>query len=162
MQLKNFEVIGIYNADAGLLGELKYLTRKAMKNEICDLCDLTHGWNPFGKRKWKRALAKSGIGITFLHRNQASNNHKKASGLLPAIISNVTGEWECLVSNAALKQYKNNPEEIYKQTARSLAQESSDRRRAQIKADDHYRNVPGRSRYYVRSCDANIDNNRTR
>ncbi len=104
VQLKNFEVIGIYNADAGLRGELKYLTRKAVKNETCDLCDLTHGWNPFGKRKWKKALAKSGIGITFLHRNQASNNHKKASGLLPAIISNITGEWECLVSNAALKQ----------------------------------------------------------
>ena len=112
MQLKNFEVIAIYNADAGLRGELKYLTRKAVKNETCDLCDLTHGWNPFGKRKWKKAIEKESLSISLIHRNQASDLHKKVAGSLPAIICNTSGKWECILNSSELKRLKNNPEEI--------------------------------------------------
>ena len=46
-------VFGIYNADGTFFGELGYVIAKLGGKRSCSLCDVTHGWNPFGKRQWK-------------------------------------------------------------------------------------------------------------
>ena len=43
-------IFGIYNADATPLGETRYALSKVTGNSSCELCDITHGWNPFGKK----------------------------------------------------------------------------------------------------------------
>jgi len=112
VHVENFGIVGIYDAEDGLTGELKYLAGKLFSNKKCDLCDVTHGWNPFGKRKWKKALEKESLSISLIHRNQASDLHKKVAGSLPAIICNKSGKWECILNSSELKRLKNNPEEI--------------------------------------------------
>ena len=36
------KVIGIYHADGGIIGELKYFTGKLFGGSKCSLCDITH------------------------------------------------------------------------------------------------------------------------
>ena len=38
------ELIGVYNANGGLTGELAYVTGKLFGTAHCALCDITHGW----------------------------------------------------------------------------------------------------------------------
>ena len=60
-------VFGIYNADGSFLGELQYAISKVVGKSSCSLCELTHGWNPFGKRKWKTVCKSSDLNIQLIH-----------------------------------------------------------------------------------------------
>ena len=35
-------VVGVYNSDGGIIGELTYVAKKIMGKTKCDLCSLTH------------------------------------------------------------------------------------------------------------------------
>lgn len=43
MRSKIKTIIGIYNADGGIRGELTYFFKKLAGKTKCDLCSLTHG-----------------------------------------------------------------------------------------------------------------------
>ena len=45
------EVVGIYNADGTIGGELSYALAKLARRGSCELCDVTHGWNPLGNAR---------------------------------------------------------------------------------------------------------------
>ena len=48
------KLVGIYNANGSVLGELKYLVGKLTGQSDCALCDITHG--PFrGKADFRDA-----------------------------------------------------------------------------------------------------------
>jgi hypothetical protein len=50
-------LIGVYNADGGTAGELRYVARKAVGRGHCALCDITH--RGFTQRaEWSEALAR--------------------------------------------------------------------------------------------------------
>ena len=51
------KLIGIYDADGGIFGEIKYFAGKIFANQHCSLCDITHG-------KSKNEWAKCEIGET--------------------------------------------------------------------------------------------------
>ena len=87
-------VVGIYNADAGLLGELRYVLAKLRGRADCELCDLTHGWNAFGKPAWRAACRDSPVRIEMIHRNQAAPDQLEAAGALPAILLGEDGAWK--------------------------------------------------------------------
>ena len=60
-------VFGIYNADGSFFGELRYSFSKVIGKGSCSLCDLTHGWNPFGKRQWITECKFSELDIQLIH-----------------------------------------------------------------------------------------------
>lgn len=62
-------LIGIYRADGGLIGELRYLAGHYLRGEHCSLCDITHA-GLGRKRAWDTAVAQLGIPFTLLHRNE--------------------------------------------------------------------------------------------
>lgn len=45
-------IVGVYNADGGILGELTYIFKKITKQTKCSFCDLTHS-NIAEKSIWK-------------------------------------------------------------------------------------------------------------
>ncbi len=47
-------LVGVYNADGDILGELAYVFKKAIGKTKCGLCDLTHGGVTM-KDAWKKA-----------------------------------------------------------------------------------------------------------
>ena len=97
-------LVGIYNSDSGIVGELTYLFNKVLRNDPCHLCDLTHGWNPCGRRSWKEACGTSSLNISFIHRNEATEAQLAAAKLLPAIVTLNDGEWSCIVTAAELAE----------------------------------------------------------
>jgi hypothetical protein len=82
--------VGLYNADSSFMGEFRYLWTKLTKGGSCSLCDLTHGWNPFGKSSWKTACEDLDVPIGLLHKNEADPEQLSVIDSLPAIV-NSTG-----------------------------------------------------------------------
>ncbi|MEQ1788117.1 MAG: hypothetical protein ABL966_13770 [Acidimicrobiales bacterium] len=65
------EVIGIYDADGSVVGEVVYALKKLAGRAHCALCDLTHR----GLRRrpeFAAALPRLGVPFTLLHRDERS------------------------------------------------------------------------------------------
>lgn len=65
------EIVGVYHADGGLIGELRYVIGKARGNAHCALCDITHG-TVRRKRAWDVACGGFDIPVRLVHLNERS------------------------------------------------------------------------------------------
>ena len=60
---------GIYNADGGLVGEVRYVVGHLLGTTECALCDITH--SPVRRKpEWDRFVVRLGIPFVVLHRNE--------------------------------------------------------------------------------------------
>lgn len=105
-------VFGIYNADGSFLGELGYALAKLAGKRSCSLCDVTHGWNPFGKREWKRICKSSSIEIQLIHRDEATDSQLLAAGNLPSFISEAEEGWAQVMTSTQITKLKGQPDTI--------------------------------------------------
>lgn len=98
----------VYDADGGLVGEVRYVVGHLLGRAECALCDITHG----GVRR-KQAfdelvaeLEAAGHRIEVHHRNEQTEAQAGASaGHLPCILARGRGEgdtWSVLVDRPAL------------------------------------------------------------
>ena len=81
-QQKPIRLIGVYNADGGVVGELKYFFGHLIGVAKCELCDITH--SPIRRKSSFDQLAselKSQYGLDFAlkHLNERSEAETKAS-----------------------------------------------------------------------------------
>jgi len=61
-------LVGVYDADGGLRGELAYLAGK-VQGRHCSLCDITH--SPVRRRReWDSYVAALPVPFELLHRNE--------------------------------------------------------------------------------------------
>ncbi len=104
--------VGIYNADGGLGGELRYVAGKLLGRGKCALCDITHGWNPMGSKSWKQACAVSDVELELLHRNEATAEQLAASSGLPAILRRRDGQWSEAIPASEIAQYTGAPDAL--------------------------------------------------
>ena len=97
-------VFAIYNAEGSLAGELRYAMTKALGGTTCALCDITHGWNPRGKRVWRdcAGLPKS---VQWLHKDEVSPELSVAvaNQTLPCVIAHLGGRIELLLDCGELE-----------------------------------------------------------
>ena len=83
-------LIGVYNADGGLAGELRYFFGHLVGVAECTLCDITH--SPFAKKaKWKlledRLSTELGITFELVHKNERTPAQLVASdGREPCVL----------------------------------------------------------------------------
>ena len=105
-------VFGIYNADGSFLGELRYSISKVIGKSSCSLCELTHGWNPFGKRRWKTVCKSSYLDIHLIHRDEATASQLKAAGNLPSFITESEGNWIQDMGTDRISERENQPSEL--------------------------------------------------
>ncbi len=102
--------LGIYDADGGLTGELRYVVGKLAGRTHCALCDITHGWTG-RKRTWDAACADAGMEIALAHRNEVGPDELAAAGSLPAVIGRgPDGAWRLLLGPDALDACGGDPE----------------------------------------------------
>ena len=65
------EIVGVYHADGGVVGEGKYFFGKFLGLSHCSLCDITH--SPVRRKPdWDRMVQRLGVPVTLLHRNELS------------------------------------------------------------------------------------------
>ena len=62
-------LVGVYDANGGLLGEAAYVWGKVRGTRHCALCDITHG-RVRRKPEWDRMVADLGIPVDLLHLDE--------------------------------------------------------------------------------------------
>lgn len=96
------QIIGVYHAESGLMGELKYIISKVMGTSNCALCDITHGWHPPGKTAWGQVVAQWG-NLNSLHINdQSPQMTALTKGKTPCILLAKEVSCEIIVSKEQL------------------------------------------------------------
>ncbi|MBV7296023.1 hypothetical protein KRX51_08885 [Corynebacterium sp. TAE3-ERU12] len=121
--MSDSQLVGVYNANGGVMGELSYLKGKITGEAHCDLCDITHGLNPRGKASWRQKAQESPIPITTVHLNEMDSRtaavmaHEDA----PAIVLLDPEGDRVLINTAELAQCDKDPQRLLDLINRKLA-----------------------------------------
>jgi len=100
------KLIGIYNAEGGLTGELSYVWKKMLGANHCALCDITHSL-VFPKKKWKELVDELHINIQVIHLNERAPALKSlTNGKTPCIVLSCEGNYEIIIDTTDLKNCK--------------------------------------------------------
>lgn len=98
------ELVGVYDADGGLLGELRYAVGRFTGRAHCALCTLSHGTLK-RRPEWDAFVARLAIPMQMLHRNEIDPALRPVIvGQLPCIAGRAGGEWHVLVGADDLRR----------------------------------------------------------
>ncbi len=97
------ELVGIYDADGGLLGEAAYVWGRLRGTRHCGLCDITHS-TVRRKGEWDRMAAGLPVPVRLLHLNELDEELRAsvASTGAPVVLGREDGTWRELVGAAEL------------------------------------------------------------
>ena len=75
-------LIGVYNADGGIVGEISYVLGHLIGIRSCSLCDISH--SPIKKKAAfkeleQQLLSEHGIMVRMIHLNERNERETKAS-----------------------------------------------------------------------------------
>jgi hypothetical protein len=70
-------LVGVYDADGGLLGEAAYVWGRMRGTRHCALCDFTHG-RVRRRPEWDRMVADLGIPVDLLHLDEMPPDVRQA------------------------------------------------------------------------------------
>jgi hypothetical protein len=98
------ELIGVYNADGGIIGELRYVAAKITGRGHCALCDITH--RGIARRpEWTEACSRLPIPFELMHRNERSEDVMRAcADGVPCVLARVDGDLVTLLGPTELEE----------------------------------------------------------
>ena len=103
-----FQIYGIYNANGGIVGELKYFIGKITKSQHCELCDITNNLL-LPKKLWKQFIDELSVPFTLLHLNeQPSDMAAYTAGKAPCIISKTNNQFSMMLDREELGKCEGN------------------------------------------------------
>jgi hypothetical protein len=73
------QLVGVYDADGTVLGELSYFLRARVGLAHCSLCDVTHG-RIRERADWRACREQLPVALTTYHRNDQPDAIRVASG----------------------------------------------------------------------------------
>ena len=97
------ELVGVYDADGGLLGEAAYVWGRLRGTRHCSLCDITHSpWRR--KPAWDAMAAGLAVPIRLLHRNELEDDLAAVVARVgtPVVLGRDDGEWFVVVGDEEL------------------------------------------------------------
>ena len=107
-QLK--KIYFIYDADGGLLNEIKYWINKNLLNKTsaCELCDISHS-KFFVRFEWLSFIKelKNHYQVKVLHRNELPQNIQDKNYQFPCVIGETENELIEILSEIAFVDYGN-------------------------------------------------------
>ena len=98
-----FELVGVYDANGGLLGEAAYVWGKLRGTRHCGLCDITH--TPLRRKaEWDRMAASLPVRVRLLHLNELDDGLARvvATTGAPVVLARDEENWHGLVDAAEL------------------------------------------------------------
>ncbi|GAA4412771.1 hypothetical protein GCM10023168_34950 [Fodinibacter luteus] len=99
------EVVGVYDADGGVVGELTYVVGHLLGRTECSLCDVTHG--PVRRKPdWDAMAARLPVVVRLVHRNETTGSERAAHDAtgLPVVLGvRADGGHTVLLGPAALR-----------------------------------------------------------
>ena len=124
----DFESIyGVYHADGGLLGELRYVMGVAFRGQHCSLCDITHSlaWEKGEMKKWRRT---SEIPFHLVHLNERPDEVKQATeGKTPCIVAKTSSGFVMLATDEELTSFDGSVELLKGHIERQLTENPTNR-----------------------------------
>jgi hypothetical protein len=80
-------LVGVYDADGSVVGELSYFVRARFGRAHCSLCDITHG-AVRAKAAWTACRRELAVPFETYHRDdQPSEVRAATGGALPAVVA---------------------------------------------------------------------------
>ncbi len=105
-------LIGVYNADGTLSGELRYWFGARLGRAHCALCEITHG-SFLEKDEWKRVSGALPVPFEAVHLNERSPALKAASGTAtPCVIASTGNGFEMLLGAEELEACRSEPQAL--------------------------------------------------
>jgi hypothetical protein len=106
------EVIGVYNANSTILGEVSYWIGARFGVAHCSLCDITHGL--FAERKdWKSCRDQSEFNFSTFHRNdQPEAVRAVANDVTPVVVAFVNYKYQVLLGPQQIDACEGSPERL--------------------------------------------------
>ena len=102
-------LVGVYDADGTLLGELAYVVGHLLGRRSCALCDITHG-SVKRRPEFDEAAATLGVPFDLLHRDERPPELAALTdGALPCVVAEGDGEQLVLVDRVALGGVRQRP-----------------------------------------------------
>lgn len=84
-------LVGVYNAEGTLAGELRYWFGARLGRAHCALCEITHG-SFREKAEWKRVSGELPVPFEAVHLDERSPEVKAASGTQTPCVVALTGD----------------------------------------------------------------------
>ena len=101
------KLIGIYDADGGIFGEIKYFASKIFSSNHCSLCDITHGNS---KNEWNKCEKQLPMTIDFVHLNERNETIAKyTNGATPCVIGKTATGYVTIISKKEMNECNGNP-----------------------------------------------------
>ena len=103
------QLIGIYDADATVIGEVSYWIGARLGIRHCSLCDVTHGLIA-EKASWRHCREDLPLPFITFHRNDMPNDVRAVVGdALPTIVMRRNGVVTILLSSHEIESVKGIP-----------------------------------------------------
>jgi hypothetical protein len=105
-------LVGVYNADGTVRGELAYVVGKLLGRAHCGLCDITHG-AVRALADWKACSTTLPVPFDTYHRNdQPDAGRPHTEGRLPAVLAETTTGFVFLLGPGELDACGKSPEQL--------------------------------------------------
>ena len=110
MTTKKFRVLYfIYNADGGLLNEIKYWINKNLLNKqnTCELCDISHS-KIFVRSDWLQFIKelKKDYKVEVLHRNEVPNKIIEKKYVFPCVIGETENDLIEIINSISFSGFR--------------------------------------------------------
>jgi hypothetical protein len=108
----NDQLIGIYDADATIIGEVSYWIGARLGLRHCSLCDVTHGIVT-EKASWRSCKEDLPLPFVTYHRNDMPDDVRAVAGsALPAVVIRRGGTVSHLLSASEIDTAQGSPERL--------------------------------------------------
>jgi hypothetical protein len=98
------ELVGVYDANGGLLGEAAYVWGRLRGTRHCSLCDITHStWRR--KPEWDAMVARLPVPMRVLHLNEIDADLAAATARVgaPVVLARADDDWVVLARDEELE-----------------------------------------------------------
>lgn len=115
-------LVGVYNADGTLRGEVAYVVGKLLGRAHCALCDITHG-AVSEKAEWKACRAALPVRFDTYHRHdQPDACRPLTDGRLPAVLAETDDGYLYLLGPDELDECGADPDRLVATVDAAVAQ----------------------------------------
>ena len=119
------ELIGVYDADGTLLGEVRYWIGARLGRTHCGLCEITHGL--FTERTdWQRCRDELDVEFRTYHRNDAPADVLAAGSPAPFVVARTDRGLVALLGPAELDACAGDVEAFSRALSRACAERQLD------------------------------------
>jgi hypothetical protein len=104
-------LVGVYDADHTVWGEVSYWIRARVGRAHCSLCDITHG-SIREKSEWKACRARLPVRFDTYHRDDRPDEVRVATPHVPAIVAETSSGFVPLLGPADLDSCAGSPDRL--------------------------------------------------